>query len=111
VNGADVTVSYYQRGSTTPVKTFTYSNNKNSVTSGPTTVPTTVKPTNTPVVSNKPCPLTGDTNTCDGKVDVLDYSYLSSKFGTSDKGADLNASGKVDVLDFTILSNNFGKKL
>jgi hypothetical protein len=72
----------------------------------------------TPIVSpttsiSRPCQLLGDTanTSCDGKVDILDYSYLSGKFNTGDKGADLDNNGKVNILDYTILSNNFGKRL
>jgi hypothetical protein len=76
-------------------------------TSNPTITLTTTK---NPI---GPCPLRGDTTnpTCNNKVDVLDYSYLSGKFGTSDQGADFDGNKLVNVLDYTILSNNFGKTL
>jgi hypothetical protein len=86
-----------------------YPMNVNCGTSGP--IPTVIEPSNTPAPSGKPCPLTGDTNTCDGKIDVLDYNYLSTKFNSTDSKADLDGNGKVNVLDYTILSNNFGNRL
>jgi hypothetical protein len=71
--------------------------------------PSTI-PSPTPSTA-QPCPLKGDTSTCDGKVNILDYSYLSSKMGSADHGADLDGNGAVNVLDYVILSNSFGKTL
>ena len=78
----------------------------------PTDVPTVpVSPSPTNITFAKPCQLTGDTNTCDGKVDILDYSYVSTKFGISDPKADVKPDGKIDILDYTVISTNFGKRL
>ncbi len=72
----------------------------------PTNSPT---PTSTPL--NRPCPLIGDTNLCDNVVNALDFTYLSSKFGTNDTKADLKQDGVINVLDYSILSANFGNSL
>lgn len=56
-----------------------------------------------------PCPLLGDTNTCDGIVNILDFSYISLKFGSSDPKADTAADGLINILDYIVVSNNFGK--
>jgi hypothetical protein len=77
----------------------------------PTSVPTTTLSPTSRVIYRQPCTLTGDTNTCDAKVDVLDYTYISTKFGTTDTKADVKPDGKIDVLDYTVVSNNFGRKL
>lgn len=48
----------------------------------------------------------------DGKVNLLDFSLLASKFGqqgTSLGRADINADGKVNLLDFSRLASQFGK--
>jgi len=60
-----------------------------------------------------PCQLIGDTAnpTCNNKVDVLDFSFLSSKFNTNSPTSDLDGNGMVNVLDYTILANNFGKTI
>ncbi len=85
----------------------------------PTTVPTPTPlpptPTNSPTPTStplsRPCPLIGDTNLCDNVVNALDFTYLSSKFGTNDPKADLKQDGVINVLDYSILSANFGKTL
>src|SRR5690606_6490181 len=56
----------------------------------------------------KPCPLTGDTNNCDGIVNVLDFSFLSTNIGTSNSKADIRPDGTINILDFNVLSTNFG---
>lgn len=87
-----------------------------TVTLGPINTPTNTPqptqtiPTATPV-PNQPCPQAGDTNrggVCDNTVNILDFTYLSSKFGTTDPGADLKPDGVVNILDYTILSAYFG---
>ena len=60
-------------------------------------------------IQSAPCPVIGDTNNCDGKVNILDYTYLSSKFGTNEHKADLNGDNTINILDYTILSVSFGK--
>ncbi len=76
-----------------------------STTPNPSTL--TPSPTSTPL--SRPCPLLGDTNLCDGIINALDFTYLSSKFGTNDPKADLKQDGIINVLDYSILSANFGK--
>lgn len=47
----------------------------------------------------------------DGKVDILDFSELASKFGQSGSSVgrtDINKDGKVDLIDFSLLSSEFG---
>jgi len=96
-----------------------------TITSSPTSTPIptntpTKAPTATPTRSytptpslNRPCQLIGDTAnpTCNNRVDVLDFSFLSSKFNTNTKEADLDSNGSVNVLDYTVLANNFGKSI
>jgi len=55
-----------------------------------------------------PCPLPGDTNSCDGIVNIIDFAYISSKFGTSDPKADVKPDGIINIFDFTVFSTNFG---
>ncbi len=55
------------------------------------------------------CTFPGDTPPCNNTVNVLDFTYLSSNFGSNNIGADFNSDNTVNVFDFTILSNNFGK--
>ncbi len=55
------------------------------------------------------CSFPGDTPPCNNTVNVLDFTYLSSNFGSNNIGADFNSDNNVNVFDFTILSNNFGK--
>jgi hypothetical protein len=56
----------------------------------------------------------GDVN-ADGKVDVTDVGYVSSKFGTREGGlnwdylADITHDGKVDIQDLARTSGSFGK--
>ncbi|MBI3092641.1 MAG: hypothetical protein HYZ02_00170 [Candidatus Levybacteria bacterium] len=73
---------------------------------GPTATPTTT-----------PSAILGDIN-ADGKVDITDYSILTSCFGsnmdkpvcgTNKTKADLNKDGKVDGIDYNILIRNFGE--
>lgn len=47
----------------------------------------------------------------DGRVDILDFSILASKFNQTGSGlgrADINSDGRVDILDFSRLASNFG---
>ncbi len=60
-------------------------------------------------IQSAPCPVIGDTNNCDGKVNILDYTFLSSQMGTNNHKADLNGDNAVNILDYTILSISFGK--
>ena len=53
-----------------------------------------------------PTPKPGDLNG-DGRVGVIDFSILLSKWNTSDPAADLNQDGKVNILDFSILLSNW----
>lgn len=48
----------------------------------------------------------------DGKVDLLDFSLLATKYGqtgTSLGRADINGDSKVDLLDFSLLASKFGQ--
>lgn len=85
----------------------------NCGTSGVTTTPPspTTALTPTSALPKAPCVLTGDTNVCDGKVDILDYSFISGNFASSNPKADVKPDGKIDILDYTVMSNNFGKKI
>lgn len=52
-----------------------------------------------------------DMNT-DGKVDFLDFSYLSTRYNRSDGSigrSDINSDGLVDFLDLSILSSAYGQ--
>lgn len=49
----------------------------------------------------------GDFND-NGLVDILDLSYLLSKWGTTDSKADINKDGTVGILDLSSLLNNWG---
>src|SRR3989344_1529386 len=49
----------------------------------------------------------GDLNG-DGKIGVIDFSILLSKWNSSDTQADLNQDGKVGILDFSVLLSNWG---
>jgi len=60
-------------------------------------------------VGNAPS-LPGDTNE-DGMVNLVDFSFLSSVFGTADPNADFNGDGYVNLADFSILAANFGKSV
>jgi hypothetical protein len=48
----------------------------------------------------------GDFNK-DGFVNSLDFSYMNSKWNTSDTTADLSKDGTVNTLDFSIMSRNW----
>ena len=48
----------------------------------------------------------GDLNE-DGKVDLIDFSILLSKWGTSDATADINCDGIVDLIDLSILMSHW----
>jgi hypothetical protein len=74
-------------------------NNIVSVTPAPAPAPAPVTP---------PPTLVGDLND-DGIVNSLDWSYMNSKWFTSDATADLNHDGIVNSIDFSILNNNWQK--
>ena len=50
-----------------------------------------------------------------GLIDVVDFSILSSSFGTTDpdplfdRRADYNNSNDIDILDFSLLASNYGR--
>lgn len=78
-------------------KAFDTSNN----TATSTTVSVTVR--NTVIIDE-------DINS-DGKVDILDFSILASKFNQTGSGlgrSDINSDGRVDILDFSRLASKFG---
>ncbi len=50
----------------------------------------------------------GDVNG-DGRIDILDMSYVGYHFGDADSGADLNGDGRVDILDLSLVGANFGR--
>lgn len=58
-------------------------------------------------ISTGSCKL-GDLNG-DDFINVVDFSILLSKWGTSDAVADLNKDGVINVVDFSILLSNWGK--
>jgi hypothetical protein len=50
----------------------------------------------------------------DGKVDIVDFSLLASKFGLTGNNlgrADIDGNGKVDIVDFSLLAGKFGQKI
>lgn len=49
----------------------------------------------------------GDING-DGSVNVVDFSIMLSKWGTSDPSSDLNGDGVVNIVDFSILLSKWG---
>jgi hypothetical protein len=49
----------------------------------------------------------GDLNG-DGRVDLIDLSILSAKWGTADLTADIDGNGRVDIVELSILANNWG---
>lgn len=55
-----------------------------------------------------PTPKIGDLNS-DISVNLLDFNFLLSKWGTVDAVADINQDGRVNLLDFTILISNWGR--
>lgn len=52
--------------------------------------------------------LTGDVNN-DSIINALDYSYVLTNFGATDRAADINGDGLVNSLDVSIVILNFGK--
>ena len=48
-----------------------------------------------------------DVNT-DGVVNILDLTFVASRFGQADTKADLNGDGTVNILDLTLIAQNFG---
>lgn len=47
--------------------------------------------------------------TGDGVVNILDLTFVASRFGQADADADVNADGTVNILDLTRIAQNFGK--
>jgi YVTN family beta-propeller protein len=43
----------------------------------------------------------------DGLVNILDLSFVASRFGSNNSTADLNTDGTVNILDLVILANNY----
>jgi len=52
--------------------------------------------------------LGGDANS-DGKIDILDISYIGSRYGSADAQADITGDGTVNILDLTLAGINYGK--
>jgi len=49
----------------------------------------------------------GDLNG-DGRVTILDLTYVAARFGSSAPTADLNGDGRVDILDVVIIADHYG---
>lgn len=47
--------------------------------------------------------------TGDGVVNILDLTFVASRFGQPDPKADVNVDGTVNILDLTLVAQNFGK--
>lgn len=45
----------------------------------------------------------------DGVVNILDLTFVTSRFGQLDAKADVNADGIVNILDLTLVAQNFGR--
>ena len=45
----------------------------------------------------------------DGVVNILDLTFVASRFGQTDPKADVNTDGLVNILDLTLIAQNFGK--
>ncbi len=47
----------------------------------------------------------------DGKVNILDLTFVASHFGSEDAppAADVNRDGKVNILDLTLVASHFGE--
>lgn len=45
----------------------------------------------------------------DGVVNILDLTFVASRFGQTDPKADVNTDGFVNILDLTLVAQNFGK--
>lgn len=52
--------------------------------------------------------IAGDANG-DGKVSIIDASFVGLRWGSNDACADLNNDGKVNILDASIIGLNWGK--
>lgn len=44
----------------------------------------------------------------DGTVNILDLTFVASRFGEADPKADVNSDGTVNILDLTLIAQNFG---
>jgi acid phosphatase type 7 len=58
-----------------------------------------------------PPPIAPEDINMDGKVDILDFSLLSSKFGQTGSSlgrSDINQDGKVNIIDFSLMAAKFG---
>ena len=47
--------------------------------------------------------------TGDGVVNILDLTFVASRFGQADAKADVNVDGTVNILDLTLVAQNLGK--
>ena len=45
----------------------------------------------------------------DGVVNILDLTFVVSRFSSTDADADVNADGTVNIFDLTLVAQNFGK--
>lgn len=60
-----------------------------------------------PVVEEPMVPEVSDYDvTGDGVVNILDLTFVASRFGQADAAADVNADGTVDILDLTLIAQN-----
>lgn len=47
--------------------------------------------------------------TGDGIVDIMDLTFIASRYGSTDSAADLNADGIVDIFDLALVAASFGR--
>ena len=69
-----------------------------------------IKIENSEILEPPPPPRPWDTNR-DGKVNILDLTFVASHFGKADAptAADVNGDGKVNILDLTLVASHFGE--
>ena len=74
----------------------------------PDTTVEDVTPEPTPEEEDVPEPEPYDV-TGDGIVNILDLTFVASRFGESDSDADVTGDGEVNILDLVLVAQNFGK--
>jgi YVTN family beta-propeller protein len=60
------------------------------------------------VFSSDATPLFNADVTEDGAVDILDLSFIASRYGTNNPVADINDDGEVDIFDLVLVAGRFG---